>query len=359
MTKNNNQGRNYSINGPENQWAKEKGLAAAEWYVSPISRKRLKELMVRKDGPAIRDTLLWLGRLVFFGFLGVYTWGTWWAVPVFIIYGTLYSAAADARWHECQHGTAFRTPWMNKVVYQIASFLNLRPATTSYWSHIWHHTDTIIVGLDPEIVGRPPVWRILLSNLIRLHGGLLDQKRNLLHFFGKLNDAEMLYTPVSEHRKAFWEARITFLILLGVVISCFMTGSLLPAMLIGLPTFYGTVVFILLALPQHLGLSEDVLDHRLNTRTFHTNIIFRFIYWNMNYHIEHHMFPMVPYHALPALHKEVKDDYPPAYPNLWAALKEVYKAIQAQRKDVSYSYVPPLPATAQPYKFGPTLSQNP
>jgi fatty acid desaturase len=324
--------RDYSINGPENKWAHDKGLASAEWYTSPIPRKRLKELMVRKDGPAIRDTLIWLGLIIATGIAGVYTWGTWWAIPVFFIYGSLYSAAADSRWHECQHGTAFKTPWLNQVVYQIASFFNLRPATTSYWAHIWHHTDTIIVGLDPEIVGRPPAWRVIIVNFIRLQGGINDQKRNLLHCFGKLNDAEMLYTPKSEYRKAFWEARITFLILLGVIVWCFEIKSLLPAMLIGLPTFYGTFLFILFSLPQHLGRCEDVLDHRLNTRTFKTNFIFRFLYWNMNYHIEHHMFPMVPYHALRALHEEVKDDYPPAYPNIWQALKEVYVAIQEQRR---------------------------
>ena len=43
------------------------------------------------------------------------------------------------------------------------------------------------------------------------------------------------------------------------------------------------------------------------------NPVFRFIYWNMNYHVEHHMFPMVPYHALPALHAEVADDLPVPY----------------------------------------------
>ncbi len=353
-----NKARNYSINGPENQWAKDKGLASAEWYASPIPRKRLKELMVRKNGPALRDTLLWIGLLITFGYLGVYTWGTWWAVPVFFIYGTLYSSAADSRWHECQHGTAFKTPWLNSAVYIFASFLDLRPAITSYWAHVWHHTDTIIVGLDPEIVGRPPAWHILWMNFVRLHGGLLDLKRHWQHFFGKLNDAERLYTPPSEHRKAFWESRITFLILLAVVVLCFMTKSILPAMLIGLPTFYGVFLHILFTLPQHLGRCEDVLDHRLNTRTYYTNPIFRFLYWNMNYHIEHHMFPMVPYHALPALHEEVKDDYPPVYPSLWAALKEVFTAIKEQNKNPSYSMVPPLPATAQPYKFGPKIKEE-
>ena len=48
---------------------------------------------------------------------------------------------------------------------------------------------------------------------------------------------------------------------------------------------------------QHGGLADNVTDHRLNSRTVYMNPVSRFIYWNMNYHVEHHMFPMVPYHA--------------------------------------------------------------
>jgi fatty acid desaturase len=45
---------------------------------------------------------------------------------------------------------------------------------------------------------------------------------------------------------------------------------------------------------QHAGLADNVLDHRLNTRTVYMNPLSRYVYWNMNYHVEHHMFPMVP-----------------------------------------------------------------
>src|ERR1044071_7830526 len=48
--------RDYRLAGPENKRAVERGLATATWYTCPIPRKRLKELMQRKDGPAIRDT---------------------------------------------------------------------------------------------------------------------------------------------------------------------------------------------------------------------------------------------------------------------------------------------------------------
>ncbi len=77
--------------------------------------------------------------------------------------------------------------------------------------------------------------------------------------------------------------------------------SWIPAMLVGLPTLYGGWLTIVFGVTQHAGLSEDVLDHRLNSRTIYMNPVSRFLYWNMNYHVEHHMFPMVPYHALPAL----------------------------------------------------------
>ena len=40
-----------------------------------------------------------------------------------------------------------------------------------------------------------------------------------------------------------------------------------------------------------------------NTRTTFTNRLIRFIAWNMPYHTEHHVFPNVPFHSLPALHR--------------------------------------------------------
>ena len=75
----------------------------------------------------------------------------------------------------------------------------------------------------------------------------------------------------------------------------------------------GLVVFF--GITQHSALAEDVLDHRLNSRTVYMNPVFRFLYLNMNYHIEHHIFPMVPYHALPALHEEIRAHVPEPFPH--------------------------------------------
>ena len=102
--------------------------------------------------------------------------------------------------------------------------------------------------------------------------------------------------------------------------------SILPLMLIGLPRIYGTLAHVMTGLIQHGGLAENVLDHRLNSRTVYMNPISRFIYWNMNYHVEHHMFPMVPYHALPRLHELIKHDLPAPNPSISQAYAEMVPA---------------------------------
>lgn len=346
--------RDYSLTGSESRRAEERGLASAEWYASPIPRKRMKELMKRKNGPAIRDTVIWLLLLAGAGALAYRSWGTWWAVPAFLAYGILYVSPGDSRWHECGHGTAFRTQWMNEVVYQFASFLVLRPATPWRWSHVRHHTDTYIVGRDPEInQPRPPVWRILLLEIMHLYGGPKDMKRMLLHACGVIDKEEKEFIPRSEYRKTFWESRVYVLIFAAVIAACVAMTSLLPAMFVVLPSFYGAILMIVFGICQHLGLHEDVLDHRLNSRTIYMNPAFRFLYWNMNYHIEHHMFPMVPYHALPQLHAEMKGDCPLPSPSTWSAFKEVVVALWKQRRDPTYTIRRELPPNAQPYRYEP------
>jgi len=164
--------KDYSLLGENARQAVESGLAGAKWYAAQIPRKRMKELMARSDQPAIRDTAVWFGLILTFGALGIATWGTWWAVPVFAVYGMLYGGSSDSRWHEAGHGTAFKARWMADALYQVASFMVLRRPTVWRWSHSRHHTDTIIVGRDPEIIQpRPPSFLELGLGVLNLKGG--------------------------------------------------------------------------------------------------------------------------------------------------------------------------------------------
>ena len=91
-------------------------------------------------------------------------------------------------------------------------------------------------------------------------------------------------------------------------------------------------------LTQHMGLKEDINDHRESTRSVRLNPIFSFIYWKMEYHIEHHMFPMVPSYNLPKLHEFIKDQLPKPQ-TLLEAYKEIIPAVIKKSKDPGY-YIP-------------------
>jgi fatty acid desaturase len=171
----------------------------------------------------------------------------------------------------------------------------------------------------------------------------------LLHAAGRLTAEERTFIPDTEQGKVFRTARIWLTIYAATIAACFLTGSILPVMFIGGPRLYGAYMLMVYALTQHAGLGENVLDHRLNTRTIYMNRINRFLYMNMNYHVEHHMFPMIPYHRLPELHEQIKHDLVPAYPSLWAAYREIIPAVLRQLKDQTYYIRRELPEGAAPY----------
>jgi fatty acid desaturase len=345
--------RDYSLVGLDTKRAEAEGLATAEWYHTPIPRKRLKELMQRSDERAMRDTIIWIAAFVVAGVGGFLTWGTWWSVPFFIAYGALYGSSTDSRWHECGHRTAFRTKWMNDVIYQVASFMVLREPEVWRWSHTRHHTDTIIVGRDPEIaVPRPPkLWEIAVSFI-----GIMQAKvyfhKIILHSTGTLTAEEKTFIPESEWGTVIRTARIHLAIYVAVIALSLATWSIMPLMYIGLPSFYGAWLYLTTGLTQHAGLAEDVLDHRLNCRTVYMNPVSRFLYWEMNYHVEHHMFPMVPYYNLKDLHAEMKNDTPTPYRGFWEAYQEIIPAVIRQASEPTFYVKRQLPPTAHPFTPG-------
>jgi fatty acid desaturase len=67
------------------------------------------------------------------------------------------------------------------------------------------------------------------------------------------------------------------------------------------------------------------------------NPMLRVLYWNMNFHIEHHMFPQVPFHALPRLHRAIKDQCPTPTNGVFGALREIIIMIRQQQTDAGFT----------------------
>jgi fatty acid desaturase len=103
-----------------------------------------------------------------------------------------------------------------------------------------------------------------------------------------------------------------FLWLFVIIISIYLQ-SWLPVIMIILPPFYGNTILMICGMTQHAGLADNVKDHRKSTRTVIMNPFISFLYSNMEYHIEHHIFPKIPCHNLKKFHKVVKDQMPKPY----------------------------------------------
>ena len=343
--------KDYQISEDTARVAVENGTANPKWFRPRIDPQQIRALMQKSDAIALRDTVIWFGAILASATIAIALWPSWWSSPFWLIYGVLYGSAADSRWHECGHRTAFKAAWLNDTVYLIASFMMMRNPVVWRASHVRHHTDTIVVGRDPEIVAmRPPD----LARIALMFIGIVDVytafRRMFLHASGRLDPEEAMYVAPKDHHKVFRIARIWLVIYALTIATAILSASILPLMLIGLPRIYGAWHHVMTGLLQHLGLAENVSDHRLNTRTVLMNPVSRFIYLNMNYHLEHHMFTMVPYYNLPKLHALIAHDVPPPDSSIVAAFRRLAPVLIKQLKYQDAVIVPDLPRGAAPYR---------
>jgi fatty acid desaturase len=197
---------------------------------------------------------------------------------------------------------------------------------------------------------RPPDVRRLALNIFGIRDAIDTLLSVAKHAAGHLTAEEVTFIPEKERRHVYREARVWVAVYLAVIATAIFLRSWLPLMYVGLPSLYGRWLALYFGLTQHAGLAENVLDHRLNARTVYMNPMLRFIYWNMNFHVEHHMFPMVPYHALPRLHAELLHDMPAPYTSSIAAYREILPTLRRQIRDPEYYVKRELPASARAFR---------
>ena len=320
-----------------------------QWWEPEIDRKVLKDLLQRNDRSAIVSHGLYFLLLAAVGVTAslLFQSGSLWWIPAFFIYGTLFGMC-NSRVHESLHGTPLKTTWLNEVVYFLSSAMEIRCPLSTRWSHMIHHSYTQLTDTDLEIQAPRPVkmWKILLEFFYL--NGLRFQARTLtLHSIGIPTREARHTVPESEFHKIFWSSRFTLGLHLAVIALAIVLRSWLPILLFTLPRLYGGWLIWLLILAQHSGLQEDVLDHRLSTRSIRLNPFLSFLYMHMENHIEHHVYPNIPFHSLRRFRQVVDAQMPPACTSLWAACREVFPALWRQRRDAGYFIRRELPKSGR------------
>lgn len=267
-----------------------------------IAPERLRALMQRSDLHGALQLGSHLGVLGVTGALLWSTWGTLWAIPVFVAHGVVLNFLYAGQ-HELSHGTVFETKWLNVIFGRLFGFLMIYPRDFDKIQHAAHHQHTQNWEKDGELVREPytlssyllwfwgpTYWRTRVSRIVRFSRGIVVEP----------------YIREDEHciviREARWHAALYALIAAASVA----TGSWAAVILWLAPLVLMKPVHQLQNTIEHLGLShrDDILE---NTRSTRTNALMRWLCWQMPYHTAHHTFPSVPFWRLRDLDAAMRD----------------------------------------------------
>ncbi len=341
------------------------------WYRCRVDKTVMSELMRKSDARAFAQAISQLllfaatGTLAYLAFLNVHT-GNWTrTLPLLLlalfVHGTFARFLRGISGHELCHKTPFRTQFFNAFFLRVFSFLGWFDYVGYRVSHVRHHQVTVHTDEDGEVMlpqglnwhGVKFIVTELTFSPTKLFWTItnfVSAARGDVTSHDEFFNAEWLRQlfPQSnaalrrEHRN--W-ARIVLFGQLTLAALFIATGHWFLIIIINLGCQYCEWLYMLCGAPQHIGLAPNVSDFRLCTRTFTCNWFPAFLYWNMQYHLEHHMFPAVPFYNLPRLRRAIENDLPPAPHGLWATWKELLPIMKRQRQDKNYVFVPRLPGS--------------
>jgi len=326
------------------------------WYRTPIPKEKLRVLTKKSDFHGVVHIITQLGIFAATATIACLCYlHCHWLVFITALYvhcmlsGFLVSAV-----HEMIHGTPFKTRWLNEFFFKIVCFLTWINPVSIRIDHLNHHQVTVYNGLDYENP-MPRVyqtwhwlffWTFLPVSLCLFPGFFASVARVVRVACGSLKGySETTFAkpdPVKQRKFINWSR--FHLAGHAVLIAVFLYFGLWPLIvMINFAVFFAPAFGMIVGLTQHIGMMHDVPDFRLCSRSMLINPFLRFLYWNMNYHIEHHMYAAVPFYNLAALRQELEYDLPEAKSGLWAVWKEIRPVVKRQRTDPTYSIVPAVP----------------
>lgn len=266
----------------------------------------IRALSVQRDAPGVVRIASQLSLIVAMAVLiAVLTaaYGALAALPFMAVQG-FFIAFLFTPLHETAHKTAFKTRFLNAAVGQLCGVLIGLPYEYYRLFHWDHHRHTQDLEKDPELLVASPTdslaRRVLaFTGLPQLGNRLLLMVRHAI-----TGQVAAPWVPEDKRRLIVTEARgYTALYLVLAAGSVALATPLLLWVWI-VPLLIGQLFLRPYLYAEHTGCghSSSALE---NTRTTYTNGIMRWFAWNMPYHAEHHAFPSVPFHALPALNRLV------------------------------------------------------
>ena len=262
----------------------------------------LRSLSVRSNLPGIVRAISHFGAIVAFGaliWLVSSSYGWPWAIPFMIVQG-YFVAFLFMVVHETAHKTAFRSRGLNLAFGHLSSFVIGLPYEYYCLFHWDHHRYTQDPARDPELLSGPiPASD---AQLAIAYSGIRQVafRLRLMLRHGLTGNATAPWIPETKRHIVVTEAR---LYLLGYAMLLIASVVLQTAVLLWIwivPLVVGQSFLRPYLYAEHTGCDRTRSAFQ-NTRTTYTGRFTKWFAWNMPYHVEHHAYPSIPFHALPKL----------------------------------------------------------
>ena len=224
--------------------------------------------------------------------------------PAMLLLG-IAQVALFAVVHETIHLTAFASRRANRVAGWLAacpSLLNWHFYTAF---HLAHHRHTQDPARDPELLSPTPttwpgyVFRVLAIPFWRLRARVVRDC-----WRGDLSQYPYIL-PAAAPQIIRSVRAMTVAVGGAAILSAAVWGPWTPLAFWIVPQLLAQPLLRAYLLTEHT-LCPHEPNGLVNTRTTLTNAALRFLMWNMPFHAEHHMYPSIPFHRLPAAHAALR-----------------------------------------------------
>lgn len=229
--------------------------------------------------------------------------------------------------HECVHATPFASRRLNRIVGWWTGAAVGWNATYYRRFHAWHHRYTQDPDNDPELTTPKPrtIWQYIkrLSGLPYYGMQLRDLWRCATGRIGHLP-----YIPERGVAEIQRSAQLQIGLYAGIAAASLLAGSWAAVTYWLLPMLLAQPLMRIILLAEHTGCSED-RNGLTNTRTTLASLPVGLLMWNMPFHAEHHLYPSIPFHALPEAHQLIRNrlanvsaSYPAAHRDIRAHIRQ-------------------------------------
>lgn len=264
--------------------------------IASLTNEERGRLTGKSNGPGLAQFTCHLGAIVILGAMIAARVPYW---PVLMLPQGILIVFLFTLLHETVHRTAFQTQWLNDAVARFCSLAIALPADWFRYFHFAHHRYTQDPENDPELAfPKPESMRQYIVHVSGLPVWLGHFKTLWTNATGRCRDS---YVPPKGLPKVRAEARAMIAFYAVVFLVCLYFRSTLLLYVWIVPAVLGQPFLRLYLLAEH-GRCPFVANMLENTRTTFTNWFVRKLAWNMPFHAEHHAYPGVPFHQLPAFH---------------------------------------------------------